>query len=249
MGLNEYRDQAGAFLRRIGAFDDDLSVVVAFLDEELTILKHSLDQDDRLCHQVYDLLFLLFELAAKKGFDIDREWLNGAARKAAKYPSPTSVESQMETSLLIRPFLPRDQASARALILSGLGEHFGFVDYSMNPDLDDIASSYPDGCCTFLVAEVCERLVGTGALVPEGTDDGRIVRMSVCPTHRRRGIGRMMVQRLLAAAKTSGYRRVWIETNRDWYAAISMYESCGFSIHHDDGQSVHMYVSLGGTDR
>lgn len=41
----------------------------------------------------------------------------------------------------VRPFETRDQVAARKLILSGLGEHFGFIDERLNPDLDDIEFS------------------------------------------------------------------------------------------------------------
>ena len=37
--------------------------------------------------------------------------------------------------MLIRAFEPRDQAAARQLILAGLGEHFGWIDETCNPDL------------------------------------------------------------------------------------------------------------------
>ncbi|CAA9269377.1 MAG: hypothetical protein AVDCRST_MAG93-2561, partial [uncultured Chloroflexia bacterium] len=41
-------------------------------------------------------------------------------------------------NLAIRPFTPADQKAARDLVLDGLGEHFGWIDTSRNPDLDDI---------------------------------------------------------------------------------------------------------------
>ncbi len=150
----------------------------------------------------------------------------------------------MQASPLIRPFCPDDQASAKSLLLAGLGEHFGFIDHTLNPDLDDIVSSYLDVGCTFLVAEDDHRLVGTGALIPEGAGDGRIVRMSVCPAHRQRGIGRMLLGRLLLAAKQKGCQRVWVETNLDWQGVIAFYRSCGFRDHHCDEKCTHMYVEL-----
>jgi hypothetical protein len=36
-------------------------------------------------HQVYDMLFLLFEIAAQRGFDLDAEWNRGRERKEKKY--------------------------------------------------------------------------------------------------------------------------------------------------------------------
>jgi hypothetical protein len=66
--------------------------------------------------------------------------------------------------LLIRPFAPADQAAARALILEGLGEHFGQIDPALNPDLAEIAAFYLARGHLFLVAEADGMLVGTGAL-------------------------------------------------------------------------------------
>lgn len=128
----------------------------------------------------------------------------------------------------IRPFDQRDQADARALLLQGLGEHFGFIDESRNPDLDDIAAHYLTRGGIFLVAERDGRLAATGALVPEGPTTGRLVRMSVAAASRRAGLGRAMVAHLLACARERGYRRVVLETNEEWQDAIGLYRACGF---------------------
>jgi hypothetical protein len=63
----------------------------------------------------------------------------------------------------ILPFKAEDQAEAKNLILAGMGEHFGEIDHSLNPDLNDIAASYAGAI--FLVAWCENRIVGTGALV------------------------------------------------------------------------------------
>ncbi len=44
----------------------------------------------------------------------------------------------------LRPFCAADQDAAGALILLGLGEHFGDLDPSLNPDLHNITVSYLD---------------------------------------------------------------------------------------------------------
>ncbi len=38
-----------------------------------------------------------------------------------------------------------------------------------------------------------------------------------------------MLDRLLEHARSSGYRRVILETNDDWHDAIAFYEACGFT--------------------
>ncbi len=128
----------------------------------------------------------------------------------------------------IRPFHPKDQTTVQALILEGLVEHWGFLDPTLNPDLNDIQQSYALG--TFLVAEHEDELIGTGALMPEGDNCGRIVRMSVASQRRRLGIGRLMLDALLEAAANVGYNQAVLETTSNWNDAISFYLNYGFEI-------------------
>jgi hypothetical protein len=44
----------------------------------------------------------------------------------------------MSSELLITPFVAEYQNDVRRLILEGLREHFGHIDESLNPDLNDI---------------------------------------------------------------------------------------------------------------
>jgi GNAT superfamily N-acetyltransferase len=134
----------------------------------------------------------------------------------------------MPPRLHIRPFAPCDQAKVRNLVNAGLGEHFGYVDASYNPDLDNIAAHYPARGHLFVIAEYDGALAGTGALVREDETTGRLVRMSVAPAYRRQGIARALVLRLLAAARERSFTRVVVETNRDWDDAVGLYRACGF---------------------
>jgi len=131
--------------------------------------------------------------------------------------------------LLIKPFEPGEQEAVRRLILEGLGGHFGFVDETLNPDLNNIMQSYivPGG--VFLVAYLGSELVGTGALVLEKEDIGRVVRVSTSHRHRRQGIATTIMQHLLRIARQRGYRRVVISTNNDWEDAIGLYKYLGFT--------------------
>ena len=88
----------------------------------------------------------------------------------------------------IKPFKREDQEEARDLILAGLGEHFGWIDESANPDVDDIEMSFAEGL--FLCAFHKGELVGTGAFIPETDEAARIVRMSTKQSFRRRSNSR-----------------------------------------------------------
>jgi hypothetical protein len=80
--LNVYRDEAGRFLEALGEPPDTVwQRVLPMLEEELATLKAAEDPPARQ-HQVYDLLFLLMELAAADGMDLDAEWTAGRQKKA-----------------------------------------------------------------------------------------------------------------------------------------------------------------------
>lgn len=87
MPLNTYRDEANTFLAAMGAQGGPDGQKLAWLEEEFALLREAsaVGNEARIRHQIYDILFLLFELAAEHDFDLDEEWRAGAARKREKY--------------------------------------------------------------------------------------------------------------------------------------------------------------------
>ena len=87
MGLNDYRDEAARFITAIAAGEEDPFKILVWLEDELEGLKNAADRRDlpALRHQIYDLLFLLLELAARFDLDMDAEWAAGRERKRTKY--------------------------------------------------------------------------------------------------------------------------------------------------------------------
>ncbi len=144
----------------------------------------------------------------------------------------------------IRSFSSGDQKIAKQIILEGLGEHFGYINPALNPDLEDIESSYPKRGYVFLIAEREGMMVGTGALVTESGETARIVRLSVIRNQRGLGIGRSLVEHLLELAKQRNYNRIVVETNHDWCPAIKLYESLGFRQYAKDKESIHLHLIL-----
>lgn len=146
--------------------------------------------------------------------------------------------------LEIRSFSKADQCTVRQLILDGLGEHFGFIDESLNSDLDDIESYYLTPGDSFLLAVRAGEIIGTGALIRESARTGRLVRMSVRRECRRMGIGQALVNHLLHLAHQRGFHDLLVETNLDWYDAIRLYQKAGFREYARDEESVHMRLGL-----
>jgi len=144
--------------------------------------------------------------------------------------------------LTIVPFRPEDQQAVRALILAGLEEHWGMLDESKNPDLDNIASSYMDG--VFLVAWQDEEIVGTGAFRPISDDTVQIVRMSVKREKRRQGIGREILTELCWRAYHQGYTWAILETTASWNDAIAFYRACGFHVTHEEAGDIYFAMNL-----
>src|ERR1700751_3223459 len=95
----------------------------------------------------------------------------------------------MEGEFTIRFFAMGDQEQARWLVLEGLGEHFGHIDETLNPDLDDLLHNYIEAGYVFVVGCVGQEIISTGALILEGEGISRLVRISTRKEYRRRGIG------------------------------------------------------------
>ena len=150
----------------------------------------------------------------------------------------------MQHTIVYRPFKARDQDATRQLILNGLGEHYGFIDETRNPDLDNILENYIAIGATFLVAQLAEQIVGTGALLEEEPNVGRIVRMSVDHAYRRYGIGKAIMLHLIEVARQRGHIQLRLETNNDWYGVIAFYTSLGFVVDQETEHNVHMLMML-----
>ncbi len=146
--------------------------------------------------------------------------------------------------MLIRTFHPHDQDAVRRLILEGLGEHFGFIDETMNPDLDNIQKCYVETGARVLVAEDNGVIVGTGSLLQESDNEGRIVRMSTAQTHRRKGVGSRLFDALICAAKDQGMQSVVIATEPHWKDAVGFYRSRGCIPYGNDDVDVFMRLDL-----
>jgi hypothetical protein len=87
MGLNEFTAEARAFMENIGA-QESADEILYMIQKGSKLLERVRDDPDALRHQLYDLMFLLFELAAKCDFDMDAEWSRGRDKKAIRYLKP-----------------------------------------------------------------------------------------------------------------------------------------------------------------
>ena len=151
------------------------------------------------------------------------------------------------SKVVLREFAKSDQADVQSLILAGLGEHWGSIDSSLNPDLEDIAASYAAGFV--VVAELAGVIIGSGMLVPHADGTAEVVRMSVASGARRIGVGRLILDELRRRAIETGIRRLVLETTAAWDGVVAFYKNYGFSLTHIQdspfGPDAHFALELG----
>ena len=86
---------------------------------------------------------------------------------------------------------------------------------------------------TFVAAWQGERAIGCGAVrCVDGLDAGRygeVKRMVVHPDARGQRIAERLLEHLEAALTAGGVALARLETGRDQYAAIRLYERCGYT--------------------
>jgi len=84
----------------------------------------------------------------------------------------------------------------------------------------------------YYVAEYDGEIVGGGGIyptvnLPEGTCE--LVKLYLSPIARGKGIGKVLMQKCITAAKELGYKKIYLETMPELIIAIPMYEKYGFT--------------------
>jgi GNAT superfamily N-acetyltransferase len=112
----------------------------------------------------------------------------------------------------------------------GLEARHGFrlpVRETVEHDIESIAKFQPpDG--RLLLAFEDAVAVATACMQRIGPATAEIKRMYVRPAHRRAGIGRGMLDALLATAQAADYQRMRLDSPRFMTAAHALYRSRGF---------------------
>jgi N-acetylglutamate synthase-like GNAT family acetyltransferase len=153
------------------------------------------------------------------------------------------VKVAIGMTVTIRPFTRMDQAAARRVVLEGLRDHFGGIDETLNPDLDDIEQSFLAGGHAFLVAEDAGEIIGTVGLVTE-VQGARMVRLSVLKDHRRKGVASQLLQECIRITTERELREIVAWTEPQWTDAVAFYARSGFEEYGRDPIDVHLRLSL-----
>jgi GNAT superfamily N-acetyltransferase len=146
---------------------------------------------------------------------------------------------------VLRDFDRRDQPAVRSLILSGMLDRWrDQYDADANPDVDDMWASYIANGGEVVVFEADGAVVGTGTLVAEPDGGGRILRMSIERSYRRRGLGRRIVAELVERSQRRRLNPLRVTTDTPWRDAVALYTSCGFEIIDQTEAATHLSMSL-----
>jgi putative acetyltransferase len=100
------------------------------------------------------------------------------------------------------------------------------LEYSFALDSDELA----DPSITFFSAREAGRLLGIAALKRLDDTHAELKSMHIREAERARGVGRTLVEHILAFARQAGYRRVSLETGAtdEFVAARALYAKAGF---------------------
>jgi putative acetyltransferase len=119
-----------------------------------------------------------------------------------------------------------DQPDVLVLIRALDDFHAGLYPADSNHFLDVETMKGPS--VSFLVARLDGVPVGSGALLHDPRGFGEIKRMYLTPQSRGQGIGRKILERLIAIADEAGLAPLRLETGNRNLEALSLYRSLGF---------------------
>jgi len=131
------------------------------------------------------------------------------------------------TDVTIREFRPGDEAAFRRLNEEWISRYFAMESKDEASLADPRRSILEPGGRIFLAFRD-DQAVGCCALLRMGPEEFEVAKMAVTETSKGAGIGRRLLETAIAAARSLGARRLYLETNRKLTPAIRLYESLGF---------------------
>ena len=136
--------------------------------------------------------------------------------------------------LLIRTIQPTDDKALATIIRDTLAEFKankpGTVYY--DDRTDHLFEEFKVAGSMYYVAEDDAEIIGGGGIyptenLPAGTCE--LVKLYLSPKARGKGIGKLLMEKCIAAAKELGYKKMYLETMPELTIAIPMYERFGFT--------------------
>jgi putative acetyltransferase len=130
----------------------------------------------------------------------------------------------------IRSATNADADAVRALVFGVLEEYGLKAEHEgVDADLDDLEATYINRGGIFEVIEDDDgHMIGTVGLFPKGDRVCELRKMYLVKQSRGKGLGRMIMDRVLDHARRLGLRRIELETAAVLVEAIDMYTRYGF---------------------
>lgn len=94
--------------------------------------------------------------------------------------------------------------------------------------LEDPKKYILDNGGVIYLAKFKDEIVGSAAIIREHDNNYELAKMSVAKDHRGKGISRLLIEKCLSTAKELKAEKVFLFSNSQLKAAISLYEKYGF---------------------
>lgn len=130
----------------------------------------------------------------------------------------------------LRPATNADGPRIRSLVFSVLAEYGLPTDAHTDGDLDDIETAYAGGAFE-VIEDGAGRLVGTIGLCRTDEKICELRKMYLLPEARGRGLGKLLVDRMIARGRELGFRQMTLETAGVLETAIALYRRYGFRLY------------------
>lgn len=131
------------------------------------------------------------------------------------------------TELTIREFQTGDEAAFRRLNEEWICRYFE-METTDEAALQDPWGRILNAGGKIFLAVQNDAAVGCCALVAKSPTEFEVAKTAVTERARGAGIGRQLLQRVIAEGRSLGARRLYLETNQKLVPAIRLYESVGF---------------------
>jgi GNAT superfamily N-acetyltransferase len=131
------------------------------------------------------------------------------------------------SEIVFRSFQPEDREAFRTLNEAWIEKHFRLEEKDRetlgDPDRHILATGGH-----IVMAERAGTPIGCCALIALGDGRFEVAKMTVVESERGQGLGRQLLERVIAFAKQKSIRYLYLETNTKLQNAIRVYEAVGF---------------------
>jgi len=138
------------------------------------------------------------------------------------------LQKRLGTSIVVRAFLPGDEAAFCALNEAWISKLFRLEEKDTHTLREPQKYILSKGGKIYMACRK-GKPVGCCALLAMSDGGFELAKMGVAESERGKGVGRTLLDYVIAAARRSGSTRLYLETNHALVNAIHLYESVGFT--------------------